>query len=160
SDDQHAWQEWHRPGHDFGTVGVGGKHSELLTLANISTDPNGGTSSLTDLSIKSFTITGKNSTSFSIAVAQSGTNGVAAVLHEAGGSETVTIDFSAAAIGSYDATLTLFTDADAAFGGVGNTYLYSLSAFATALAPEPASMLLLSVGIGGLLVIRRRRQHH
>ena len=91
----------------------------MLTLANISTDPNGGISTLTDLSIESFTITGKNPSNFAIAGKQSGTGGVAAVLHEAGGSETVTIDFSAAAVGSYDAMLTLSTDEGAAFGGFG-----------------------------------------
>jgi hypothetical protein len=144
----------------FGTVAAGSNHSQVLTLANISTDPNGGISTLTDLSIESFTITGKNPSNFAIAGKQSGTGGVAAVLHEAGGSETVTIDFSAAAVGSYDAMLTLSTDEGAAFGGLGNTYVYELSAFATALAPEPASLLLLSVGIGGVLVIRRRRQRH
>jgi hypothetical protein len=53
--------------------------------------------------------------------------------------------------------LTLFTDEDTGFlGSGGNSYIYELTAFAEMRAPEPQSLLLLGVGIGGVLLVRRR----
>jgi hypothetical protein len=82
---------------------------------------------------------------------------VAAVLPENGGSETIDIDFSAASTGTYNALLQLNTDVGAAFGGSGNFYEYLLTALVTAQAPEPGTALLLSAGLGGLLLLRRRQ---
>ena len=145
---------------EFGTVAGGHKAIASLALVNISTDASGGDHTLTDLSIERFSIEGANATNFDILGEQSGTAGVAGILSAFGGNETVNIGFAAAAIGVYGATLSFFTDEGAGFGGLGNFYTYALSAFVTVAAPEPASMLLLSVSIGGLLVVRRRRQRH
>jgi hypothetical protein len=139
---------------DFGTVGAG-SHTQALTLANISTDLNGGDHTLTDLTIESFTITGTGASKFSINGKQSGSLGT--VLAEGGGSTLVNIGFSATTSGVYNALLTFVTDQDAAFGALGDTFSYQLTSLA-AIAPEPASMLLLSVGIGGMLIVRRRRR--
>lgn len=140
----------------FGTVAANTNRSELLALTNTSTDLNGGNHTLTDLSVESFTIAGKNASNFNIAGAQSGSGGVAAVLPEGGGTETIDIGFLGATTGSYTALLTLVTDQGTAFGGIGDSFSYSL----IAMVPEPTSMLLLSVGIGGVLLVNRRRRPH
>ena len=71
---------------------------------------------------------------------------------------SATLAFSAIK-GNDKVGLTLFTDEDVDFGAAGgNFYVYSLAALVA--APEPASMLLLSIGIGGVLVVRRRRKTH
>ena len=136
----------------FGTVA--GKGTEALTLANISTDANGGNTTLTDLSIENFTISGTNKSNFSIGGKQGGSVPVT-VLHE-GDSEVVDIEFSGVTKGSYTALLTFQTDEGAAFGGLGNFYTYTLTAFSD--VPEPASVLLLSVGLGGVLIVRKGRR--
>ncbi len=100
---------------DFGTVAAGNSHTQTLTLANISTDLNGGDHTLTDLSIESFTITGTGASKFNIGGTQSGNfNNV--VLSEGGGSTLINIGFNATAGGAYNALLTFVTDQDAAFG--------------------------------------------
>ena len=139
---------------DFGTVGAG-THTQTLTLANISTDLNGGDHTLTDLTIESFTITGAGASKFNIGGTQSGSLGT--VLAEGGASTLVNIGFNSTSSGVYNALLTFVTDQNAAFGAIGDTFSYQLTAL-SAIAPEPASMLLLSVGIGGMLIVRRRRR--
>jgi len=47
-------------------------------------------------------------------------------------------------------------DEVAAFGAIGDSFSYSLSGLVVGQVPEPASILLLSAGLGGLLAIRRR----
>jgi hypothetical protein len=58
---------------------------------------------------------------------------------------------------SYSALLTFQTDDDTTFGGLGNTYSYDLTANAVSQVPEPASVLLLSIGLGGMFIVRRRK---
>jgi len=68
------------------------------------------------------------------------------------GNEFVSINFDANGVAAgYNAVLTLFTDEDVAFGASGNVYVYSLAS----LSIVTASMLL-SIGIGGVLVVRKR----
>ncbi len=140
---------------DFGTV-VSGKGAQTLTLANISTDPNGEDTTLTDLTIEAFSISGTNSADFSIGGKQSGGVPVS-VLHE-GASELIGIDFATLTEGTFNALLTFTTDEGAAFGGAGNFYTYALTAVVPGVVPEPTSLLLLGVGLGGVLVARKGRQ--
>jgi hypothetical protein len=148
---------------NWGTVSKLGSYTELLQIANVTTDDNGGMGGLTDLSIESFTIAGKNAANFNIDGSQSGIGtqgkGVVDVIHE-GDQEFVAINFDAKGVGgSFKGILTLFTDEGAALGGVGNFYMYNLAALTPVGTPEPASLLLLSIGIGGVLIVRRRKSH-
>jgi hypothetical protein len=138
----------------WGTVGIGSNHIQALTLANISTDANGGNHSLTDLTIESFSITGKNAANFSVTGFTPGQ-----VLSE-GQSMVLDLGFSSTAAGTYSGLLELVTDEGVGLGGAGgDTFFYDLAALAT--VPEPSSMLLLSAGIGGaLMVLRRQRRSH
>jgi hypothetical protein len=140
----------------WGTVGVGSNHLQVLTLANISTDANGGNNSLTDLTIESFSITGKNAANFSVAGLTPGQ-----VLSE-GQSTTVDLGFSSKITGSFSALLELVTDEGVGLGAArGDTFFYDLTALAAlTAAPEPSSMLILGAGIGGVLMIRRQRRSH
>jgi hypothetical protein len=142
---------------NFGTVAAGSSHTQMLTLANITTDANGGTHTLTDLSIESFTITGAGASKFNVNGTQSGSLGD--VLAEGGGSTVIDIGFNTTAGGAYNALLTFVTDQGAAFGAAGDQFSYNLTAFA-AVASEPGSLLLLSVGLGGLLIVSRRQRQH
>lgn len=145
---------------DWGTVGTkAGPHLELMSLVNKSTDPNGGNSLLTDLSIESFTITGSDADHYSIGGQQSGTLGD--VLQENGGHTSLYITFNSLGDGpgSFDdAMLTIMTDEDTTFGGTGNYYEYDLTAATQIATPEPGSLLLVSVGLGGVMMVRRRKR--
>lgn len=145
---------------DFGTVSSASSHTQLLQLLNITTDDDGGNADLTNLSIESFTITGLDAANFSIKGAQSGTGTKGTFTPDIitkGGNEFVSINFDAKGVAAgYNAILTLFTDEDAGLGASGSVYAYSLAALSV-ITPEPASMLLLSIGLGGVLVVSKRR---
>jgi hypothetical protein len=134
----------------FGKVGTNTFHTLYLDIGNTSTDPNGGNSLLTDLSLESFTITGAQASNYSI---PGGTT--PQVLHE-GNDIVVPITFHAGSkSGAYVASLTFITDESVGYGALGDTFTYALSG--SVLAPEPASLLLLSVGLGGVFYVRKRR---
>ncbi len=68
------------------------------------------------------------------------------------------LDFDASGVPASDSALLTFqTDDDTTFGGLGNTYSYDLTANAISKVPEPSSVLLLSIGFGGLFFVRRRK---
>ncbi len=130
----------------FGTVGKFTTHTQYLDIANTSSDPNGGNSLLTDLSLEHFTLTG--SAAFSLAGA------TPTVLHE-GNDVIIAVTFTSGGGGHYLGDLLVQTDESVGYAAIGDTFTYALSGFV--MAPEPGSMLLLSVGLGGVILVRRRR---
>jgi hypothetical protein len=132
----------------FGTVGKFSTHTRWLDIGNTSTDPNGGNSLLTDLSLEHFKLTG--SAAFSVAP------GAPTVLHE-GNDLLLAVTFHAGGAGLYLGDLTVSTDESVGFAAIGDTFTYALSGFVK--VPEPASVLLLSIGLGGVILVRRRRSN-
>jgi len=119
-----------------------------LNLGNITTDPNGGNASLTNLSIESFTFAGANAAAFS------STFTPGSVITE-GGSILLPITVSSGALtGLLNSSLTIFTDESVGLGGTGDTFTYELAA----LIPEPASFAVIGAGLAGLACARRRRK--
>ena len=90
---------------DFGLVSGANTKTLTLTLSNISTDPNGGQSQLTDLTILSASISGTDQALFSIGGLSLGT-----VLHE-NDSLPLNISYNGnGTVGEHVATLTVITD--------------------------------------------------
>ncbi|MDQ1300491.1 MAG: hypothetical protein QG637_409, partial [Chloroflexota bacterium] len=131
----------------FGTVDVGYWQSFYLTLANITTDSNGGNDALTDLTIESFNFTGANAANFKVA---SGTG----IIHK-GSSILVPIQVFSTTNTALVSTLTILTDQSAALGGIGDTFTYQLTAVA---APEPATLAVVGAGLAALAYARRKRR--
>jgi len=134
----------------FGTVGVTGSETIYLDIANATTDLGGD--ALTGLTIGDFNLTGNPDftlTGFSDTVLHSSTNG--------GGTLQVELNFNWSGVGLYTGDLQFFTDQEAAFGDTADGDIFDYQIFAKASVPEPATWLILGVGLGGLAAVRRRR---
>jgi hypothetical protein len=131
----------------LGTLGLNSALTSYLTLNNTSTDPNGGQTQLTNLTIKGYSLSGANPNDFQVSIAP-GT-----VLGE-GGTLSVPITVTGNTSGIETASLTIFTDESMAYGGVGDTFTYIL----TASVPEPATIATFGAGLAGLAFMRRRRK--
>ena len=68
---------------------------------------------------------------------------------------TLHLSFSGLAPGTYDDTLVIRTDQNAAYNATGETFSFNLHGII--LVPEPGSLLVLVVGLGGISLFRRRR---
>lgn len=134
---------------DFGVVEY--TNSRLLTLQNATPDADLG--NLTDLTILSATISGADAAFFSLS---NFTPGMVLSKNELF-NLWVTFNNYNHSEGLRNATLTLVTDQNAAFGQAGTTFTWNLSAQAI---PEPTSIssLVLALGIGLGWKQRRRRK--
>lgn len=135
---------------NLGTTDLVAPVSASFTIRNDSADPDDGDSGLTDLTILSWEITGADADLFDLAGLAGGE-----VIGQ-GGQLDLTLWFTPdGSDGIFpDATLTLVTDQGVLLGQVGEDFRFDLAAEAV---PEPASLAVLSLGLGGLLVRRRRR---
>ena len=110
-----------------GTTPLGVSRSFSLDIANTNTLP-AVAAFQTSLTLRSFTVTGPDASSFSL-VSLPGGN-----LISSGASRTVNMAFNPARLGPHSATLNIFTDANAPFGTAGTTYQVQLTG--TGVVPE------------------------
>lgn len=136
---------------NFGDVVIGSNGQLTLDISNISTDPNGGDTTLTDLTLISAVISGPDGAEFSIDGFTPGT-----VLSQ-GDVLNLVLNFDPLfPAGDKFATLTILTDQGAPFGLAGASFIYDLMGVAV---PEPASMVVFGLcTIGGLGFYRWRRR--
>ncbi len=132
---------------NFGSVGYGISATQYLEIANITTDPDGGNASLTNLTLNSFTLGGLDASKFSL-----GLPGGTVVTK--GTSVFLPITVLSTSLGFLNSTLTVFTDQSVALGGIGDTFTFAM----TALVPEPTSLIMLGGGLAGLALMRKRRK--
>jgi hypothetical protein len=135
---------------DYGAVHTGSSTPLFLSISNASTDPNGGNSALTDLTLLDISLTGQDNALFKIIGFTPGTQ-----LHE-GDSLNVEIDYTGnGPLGSKLAWLDVVTDEGAALGANGHAFNYKIIA---SVVPEPSSiMLLVTAGLSATWILRRRR---
>lgn len=129
----------------FGQFHAGQTGFADLLVSNSSTDA--GPVTLTGLSLLSASFTG--SPDFTLA-------GFTPTVIDAGDMLDLKLDFAALGSGLQTASLMLTTDQDAAFGAPGDTFTYLLSATVLSPVPEPGTFILVGVGLGGLLLARKR----
>ncbi len=134
---------------DFGDVILGDTGMLTLDLMNTSTDPNGGNSALTDLTILNISFGGLDPGLFSVMGFTPGT-----VISQ-GGTLPLSLKFDPSVVGMASAVLTVFTDEDAVLGGSGSVFTYDLKG--TGIAPEPITATLALIGLAGLGFATRRR---
>ncbi len=132
----------------FGTVGYKQSETLYLLLQNTTNDPTIAGGSTTNLTIDKYSITGKSAYEFS-------SNFTPGTAITEGGQILLPITLVSSGGGALSSTLTVFTDESAALGGTGDTFTYTLTAFAV---PEPATIAVLGAGLAGLAGIRRRRK--
>jgi PEP-CTERM motif len=132
----------------FGTVSYAQSKTINLVLQNTTTDlPGSIGSTLTNLSILNFSVSGANAGAFSV-------SSLGSVITEGGNLVVPITIVGTAKVGALSSTLSIFTDESAAFGGTGDTFTYALSGFSV---PEPTSLVALGAGLAGLASVRRRR---
>jgi hypothetical protein len=131
---------------DFGRVHVGAQKELSFTIWNATTD-NYTNLALAGLSIVSGSFEGPGAGAFSVGDPIAGAFG-------AGGGEAIDLIFQPTKSGIFDATFNLFTDQDAAFGGVGD--IYSVRVTGRAAAPEPMSLSLFGFSMLMGMAARRR----
>lgn len=130
---------------DLGEVSVDGSETTTLTLENATTDGNLG--ALTRLTLRDWSIFGDDAALFSVLDLPFGST------LDSLASLTAHIQFIGDGTpGLKTATLRLGTDQNAALGGFGTNFNFTLQATAV---PEPASLSLLA--LGGVALLGRRR---
>jgi len=138
---------------DFGAVTFGDTAMRFLDIMNVSDDPNGDDTTLTDLTLRWLGVTGPDASAFTIVGIPVGTE-----LDQLD-VETLGITFtSSGPQGERTATLEIRTDEGAPLGGDGEVFTFGLRGYATGAStvPEPATFSLL--GLAALALARRRRR--
>jgi hypothetical protein len=137
---------------DFGTIELNSSLSLELEIQNLATEAG----SASDLTVEGYTITGADPGSFSVDSDVAGT-----VIH-AGGTLLVPLTVVGTGPGDLTSNLTIFTNAGSSAVGAGEAFNYLLDpmvvvGLSDALAPEPASIAVIGVGLAALAALRRRR---
>ncbi len=134
---------------DFGTVDKDQTITQSLTIQNITTDADLG--NLTNLTLLSATISGTDASYFSLSGFTPGT-----VLSK-GNFLNLLISVSNPdhLVVNRQATLTILTDENAAFGIAGNVYTYQLAAYTV---PEPSTYVFLGIAIFFLGICTKKRE--
>jgi hypothetical protein len=128
---------------DFGKVEIGDNGRMSLDIHNVSRDPNGGISTLTDLTLLHAIIDGPDAGLFTLAGFHDGS-----VLHNMDVEAlNLWVHFNPdgdTTLGEKHATLTFVTDQGAAFGHAGDIFTFALQGQAV---PEPGSIFLACIAV-------------